>query len=93
VNLRAKKKRLQRKVGREEEGSSSNCVELAAFVLALRCTPLTTPMLYLHNSAAEGCERKGRRRREIHVCENSQVVRLSPVRQVGSVRTGNYLAR
>ena len=36
VNLRKRKKRQQRKVGREEEGSSSNRPELAAFVLALR---------------------------------------------------------
>jgi len=40
-------KRRQRKVGREEEESSSNRPELAAFVLALRGTPVTTPMLYL----------------------------------------------
>jgi len=47
VNMRNKGKRQQRKVGREEEGSSSNRPELAACVLALRGTPLTTPMLYL----------------------------------------------
>ena len=47
VNLRKQKKRQQRKVGREEEGSSSNSPELAAFVLALRGTPVTKPMLYL----------------------------------------------
>jgi len=42
------KKRRQRKVGREEEECSSNRPELAAFVLALRGTPVTTtPMLYL----------------------------------------------
>jgi len=35
VNLWVKKKRQQRKVGREEEGSSSNRPELAAVVLAL----------------------------------------------------------
>jgi len=34
VNLRGKKKRQQRKVGREKEGSNSNRPELAAFVLA-----------------------------------------------------------
>jgi hypothetical protein len=45
VNLRGKKKRQQRKVGRDEEGSSSNCPELAAVVLALRGTPVTTHML------------------------------------------------
>jgi len=38
-----KRKRQQRKVGREEEGS--NCLELAAFVLALRGTPVTKLML------------------------------------------------
>jgi len=39
-------------VGREEEGSSSNRSELAAFVLALRGTPVTTPMLYLRDNQA-----------------------------------------
>jgi len=43
VNLRKQRKRQQRKVGREEEGSSSNRPELAAFVLALRGTPVTKP--------------------------------------------------
>ena len=47
VNLRKQRKRQQKKVGRREEGSSSNCLELAAFVLALRSTPVTSPMLYL----------------------------------------------
>jgi len=47
VNLRKQRKRQQRKVGREEEGSSSNLSELAAFVLALRGIPVTKPMLYL----------------------------------------------
>ena len=42
----------QRKVGREEEGSSSKCLELAAFVLALRGTPVTEPMLYLCDNQA-----------------------------------------
>jgi len=37
----------QKKVGCEEEGSSSNHPELAAFVLALRGTPVTKLMLYL----------------------------------------------
>jgi len=45
MNLREKRKRKQRKVGHEEQGSSSNRPELAAFVLALRGTPVTTPML------------------------------------------------
>jgi len=40
VNLQKKRKRQQRKVGREEEGSSSTRLELAAFVLALRGTCL-----------------------------------------------------
>jgi len=52
VNLRKQKKRQQRKVGREEEGSNSNCLELAAFVLALRGTPVTTPKLYLCDNQA-----------------------------------------
>jgi len=52
VNLREKSKKQQRKVGREEEGSSSNRPELATFVLALRGTPLTTPMLYLCDNQA-----------------------------------------
>jgi len=54
VNLQKQRKRQQRKVGREEpaEGSSSNCLELAAFVLALRGTPMTNPMLYLCNNQA-----------------------------------------
>ena len=47
VNLRKQRKRQQRKVGHEKEGSSSNRPELAAFVLALRGTPMTKPMLYL----------------------------------------------
>jgi len=52
VNLRKQRKRQQRKVGREEEGSSSNRPELAAFVLALRGTPMTKPMLYLCDNQA-----------------------------------------
>jgi len=52
VNLREKRKRQQRRVGREEEGSSSNRSELAALVLALRCTPVTKPMLYLCDNQA-----------------------------------------
>ena len=50
VNLQKQRKRQQRKVGREEEGS--NRLELAAFVLALRSTPVTKPMLYLCNNQA-----------------------------------------
>jgi len=38
ISTRKQRKRQQRKVGREEEGSSSNRPELAAFVLALRGT-------------------------------------------------------
>ena len=45
VNLRKHRKMQQRKVGREEGGSSSNRPELAAVVLALRGTPVTKPML------------------------------------------------
>ena len=52
VNLRKQRKRQQRTVGREEEESSSNCLELAAFVLSLRGTPVTTPMLYLCDNQA-----------------------------------------
>jgi len=52
VNLRKQRKRQQRKMGREEEGSSSNRTELAAFVLALRGTPVTKPMLYLCDNQA-----------------------------------------
>ena len=52
VNLRKQRKRQQRKVGREEEGSSSNLSELAAFVLALRGIPVTKPMLYLCDNQA-----------------------------------------
>jgi len=50
VNLRVGGGRQQRKVGRKEEGSSSNRPEPAAIVLALRGTPVTNPMLYLCNS-------------------------------------------
>ena len=52
VSLRKQRKIQQRKVGREEEGSSSNRPELAAFVLALRGTPMTSPMLYLCDNQA-----------------------------------------
>ena len=38
--------------GTQEEGSSSNRPELAAFVLALRDTPMTNPMLYLCDNQA-----------------------------------------
>jgi len=48
VNLRKQRKRQQRKVGREEEGSSSNLPKLLAFVLALR----SKPMLYLCDNQA-----------------------------------------
>ena len=49
VNLQEKKNGQQRKVAREEEGSSLNRPELAAFVLALRGIPVTKPTL------DEGC--------------------------------------
>ena len=52
VNLRKQRKRQERKVGREEEGSSSTRPELAAFVLALRGTLMTKPMLYLCDNQA-----------------------------------------
>ena len=50
------KKRQQRKMGREEEGFSSNFRELAAFVLALRDTfvPAKTPKI--QNSNLRGFE-------------------------------------
>jgi len=46
-NLRRKKEKQQCKVGREEQGSSSNRPELAAFFLALRDTLIEEPLLYL----------------------------------------------
>jgi len=46
-NLRRKKKKQQCKVGHEEEGSSSNRPELAAFLLALHDTLIAEPLLYL----------------------------------------------
>jgi len=52
VNLQKQRKRQQRKVGREEEGSSSNRPELVAFVLALCGTPVTKPMLFLCDNQA-----------------------------------------
>ena len=52
VNLWEKKKTQQRKVGREEEGSSSNRPDLLAFVLALCGTSVTKPMLYLCDNQA-----------------------------------------
>jgi len=53
VNLRKQRKRQpQRKVGREEEGSSSNRPELAAFFLALCSNPVTKIMLDLYDNRA-----------------------------------------
>jgi len=52
VNLRKQRKRQQRKVGREEEGSSSNRPGLAAIVLVLRGTPVSKPMRYLCDNQA-----------------------------------------
>jgi len=46
-NLRRKKQKQQCKVGREEEGSSSNWPALAAFLLALHDTLIEEPLLYL----------------------------------------------
>jgi len=46
-NLRRKKGKQQCKVGREEEGSSSNQPKLAAFLLALRDKLIEEPLLYL----------------------------------------------
>ena len=45
VNLRGKRKRQQRKVGRKEEWFSSNCPKLSALVLALRGTFVTRAKL------------------------------------------------
>jgi len=42
-----KKKKQRCKVGREEESSSSNRPELAAFLLAIRYTLIEEPLLYL----------------------------------------------
>jgi len=50
VNLRKQRKRQQSKVGREEEGSSSNRPEPATLVLALRDIPVTKPMMYLRGT-------------------------------------------
>ena len=52
VNLREKRKRQQRKLGREEEGSSLNRPEVVAVGLALRGTPVTKPMLCLCDNQA-----------------------------------------
>jgi len=62
VNLQKQRKRQQRKMGHEEEGSSSNHPELAAFVLALCGTPRTKPILYLCDNQApvESCKKMGR---------------------------------
>jgi len=49
-NLRRKKEKQQCKVGREEEGSSSNQPQLAAFLLALRDTLIEEPLLYLYDN-------------------------------------------
>ena len=76
VNLRGGKKRQQRKVGREEEGSSSNRPRLAVrkFVLALRGTPVTNPMLYLCDNQAmlKSCLKMGRRRWKRGVSESTR---------------------
>ena len=73
VNLRKKRKRQQRKVGRKEEGSSSNCPELAAFVLAFRGTPVTKYLLYLCDSSpAKSCKKMGRRRRKSDVSRSTR---------------------
>jgi len=52
VNLRRKDKRKQMKVGRGKKEFNSNRPELAAFVLALRDIPVTTPMFYLCDNQA-----------------------------------------
>jgi len=45
-----RKKSQQGNVGRDVEGSSSNYLELAAFVLALCGTHVTSPMLYVYDN-------------------------------------------
>ena len=45
-NLRRKEKKQQCKVGREKEGSKLKSAESAAFLLALRDTPIEEPLLY-----------------------------------------------
>jgi len=52
VNLRGKRKRQQRKVGRKKEGSNLNRSELAALVLALSGIPVTKTLLYLCDNQA-----------------------------------------
>ena len=49
-NLKRKKKKQQCKVGREEEGSSSNRPELATFLLVLRDTLIEEPLLFLRDN-------------------------------------------
>jgi len=48
--LKRQKKKQQCKVGREDEGSSSKLLELAAFLLALCDTLVEEPMLYVCDS-------------------------------------------
>jgi len=50
VDLRREMQRQKRKVGREEEVSSSNRPELATLVVSLHGTPVTKPMLYLFDN-------------------------------------------
>ena len=52
VNLQKQRKTQQSKVRREVKGSSSNRLELAAFVLEFSGTPMTSPMLYLCDNQA-----------------------------------------
>ena len=74
VNLQKQRKRQQRKVGREEEGSSSNRLELVAFVLALRGTPVTNvhASFVRPPSAADSCEKMDRRRRKSTVSRSAR---------------------
>ena len=74
VNLRKQRKRQQRKVGREEEASSSNRPKLAAFVWALRGTLATIPMLYLCDKQAllKAVKRWGRWRRESDISRSAR---------------------
>ena len=61
VNLRKQRKRQQRKVGREEEGSSSNRLELAACLGITRHPCDKTHAAFVRQpSAAESYKKLGR---------------------------------
>ena len=63
INLRRKKRRGQKKVGREEEGSSSNRPEFVALVEALCGTKRQIHVVLVRqSSAAQGCDEMGGQR-------------------------------